>query len=179
MDLNHPNRRYSYYSLRSTFHASLCLISYSANFGLPSNVRYRGLTTRQEFMSALAHYGLTIPDLRVAKAFAPSKVSRFYTVVSVLSRSFIRVNLSNVTVFGVILDLCYHASLSGRQSSWWFILMCCTPVSAGYAFELVINDRIRTCTHSRAYHLNLHVPRVKNQKRLSIQNWFNSLPLKR
>lgn len=94
MDLNHPNQRYSYYSLRSTFHAALCLISYSANFGLPSNVRYRGLTTRQEFMSALAHYGLAVPDLRVAKAFAPSKVSRFYTVVSVLSRSFIRVNIA-------------------------------------------------------------------------------------
>lgn len=93
MDLNHPNQRYSYYSLRSTFHAALCLISYSANFGLPSNVQYRGLTTWQEFMSALAHYGLAVPDLRVAKAFAPSEVSRFYTVVSVFSCSFIRVNV--------------------------------------------------------------------------------------
>lgn len=111
MDLNHPNQRYSYYSLRSTFHAALCLISYSANFGLPSNVRYRGLTTRQEFMSALAHYGLTVPNLRVAKAFAPSKVSRFYTVVSVLSRSFIRVNIAKMSRSSELSSTCVTTHL--------------------------------------------------------------------
>lgn len=125
MDLNHPNQRYSYYSLRSTFHAALCLISYSANFGLPSNVQYRGLTTRQEFMSALAHYGLTVPDLRVAEAFAPTEVSRFYTVVS---------------VFFLFFYTCEHVKYHGLRDnprlvlplvSFWttiqlvFILLCC------------------------------------------------------
>lgn len=128
MDLNHPNQRYSYYSLRSTFHAALCLISYSANFGLPSNVRYRGLTTRQEFMSALAHYGLTVPNLRVAKAFAPSEVSRFIQ----LSLCFLVLYTCERVKYHGLRD---NPRLVLPRISFWttiqlvFILLCCNQLA--------------------------------------------------
>lgn len=76
------------------------------------------------------HYGLTVPDLRVAKAFAPAKVSRFYTVVSVLSRSFIRVNIVKISRSSELSSICVttHLFLDDNPAGVHFVVL--QPVSA-------------------------------------------------